>query len=135
MDERGFQPVASCPLSEAREAVPEATAAQAGFVAINTIVCQPHYVERFECLFCSRARMIDKMPGFLGMNVLKCQDPVEPYLVVSFWETEQHFHAWVGSAEFHEGHKRAFADLREYKERGEQPPMSSTFKTYSVLSR
>lgn len=107
----------------------------AGFVAINTIHCQPHYVERFECLFCSRVRAIDGMPGFLGMQVLKPGSPEEPYLVVSFWESEQKFEAWVGSEEFHAGHARAFADLRAAKEAGQEPPMTSTFRTYSVLTR
>lgn len=106
----------------------------AGFVAINRIHCKPHYTERFECLFCSRARAIDRMPGFLGMNVLKDKNPEAPYLVVSYWLSEAHFDAWVGSPEFHEGHKRAFADLKEFKERGEEPPMTSEFSVYTILT-
>lgn len=78
--------------------------------------------------------MIDRMPGFLGMNVLKCTESGKPYLVVSYWETEAHFQAWVGSPEFYEGHKRAFADLNASKERGEEPPMTSDFLTYTVLA-
>lgn len=134
MEDRGLSPESSCPLAQKPSGLSQELRAKAGFVAINTIECKPHYVERFECLFCSRARMIDKMPGFLGMNVLKCTDTDQPYLVVSYWESEAHFHAWVGSPEFHEGHKRAFADLRAYKERGEDPPMKSDFKTYKVLT-
>ncbi|MFK4985824.1 antibiotic biosynthesis monooxygenase family protein, partial [Klebsiella pneumoniae] len=71
------------------------SAARAGFVAINYIACKPDYKERFECLFCSRARMIDNMPGFLGMKVLRCTEANEPYLVVSFWTEEDAFKAWV----------------------------------------
>lgn len=135
MEERGFQPVSSCSLSSARPSVSPEQETRAGFVAVNYIDCKPNYVERFECLFCSRARMIDNMPGFIGMKVLKCEEEGQPYLVVSYWETKAHFEAWVGSPEFHEGHKRAFADLKEYRERGEEPPMSSSFKTYTVLAR
>ncbi|MFQ3677419.1 MAG: antibiotic biosynthesis monooxygenase [Fimbriimonadaceae bacterium] len=124
----------ACPVRRAPESADPQVRARAGFVAINFIDCQPHYAERFECLFCSRARMIDTMPGFLGMNVLKCTESGEPYLVVSYWETEAHFQAWVGSPEFHEGHKRAFADLKAHRERGEEPPMTSRFKTYTVLT-
>lgn len=111
-------------------AVPEG----AGFVAINTIRCRADYTERFECLFCSRAKAIDRMSGFLGMHVLKCKSPDEPYLVVSYWTDEASFKAWVGSPEFHEGHARAFADLKAAKERGEQPPVTSDFHTYDVLT-
>jgi len=125
---------ASCPL-EAAPTVSLDTLAKASFVAINTIHCQPHYQERFECLFCSRVRAIDEMPGFLAMQVLKPADEGEPYLVVSYWESEERFHAWVGSEAFHAGHARAFADLKAAKEAGQEPPMTSTFRTYSVLAR
>lgn len=104
------------------------------FVAINYITCRPDYADRFESLFASRAHAIDRMPGFLGMEVLKCTEGGRPYLVISRWKDEQSFKAWVGSPEFHEGHKRAFDDLRQAKERGEQPPMSSDFLTYEILT-
>lgn len=107
---------------------------RAKFVAINYITCKPHYSEKFECLFCSRARAIDRMPGFIGMNVLRAQDTNEPYLVVSYWESKESFEAWVGSPEFLEGHKRGFEDIREAKERGEEPPMTSRFLTYDVVT-
>lgn len=115
--------------------VPAGAAERAGFVAINTIHCKPHYRERFEELFCSRVRAIDAMAGFLAMTVLKPESEEEAYLVVSYWEHEAQFEAWVGSDEFHAGHKRAFADLKAAKEVGEEPPMTSTFRTYSVLAR
>lgn len=124
-----------CALNADRSRVNPEQESAAGFVAINYIDCQAHYQERFECLFCSRAKMIDNMPGFIGMKVLKCEEEGQPYLVLSYWENKESFEAWVGSPEFYEGHKRAFADLKEYKERGEEPPMKSDFKTYSILSR
>ncbi len=108
---------------------------RAGFVAINTIHCQPHYRERFEELFCNRVRAIDGMKGFLGMTVLDPASVDEAYLVVSYWEDASQFEAWVGSEEFHAGHARAFADLKAAKDAGEEPPMTSTFRTYSVLAR
>jgi heme-degrading monooxygenase HmoA len=56
------------------------------------------------------------------------------YLVVSRWASKEAFEAWVGSPEFVEGHKRGFADIAEAKRRGEESPMKSTFKTYTVLT-
>jgi heme-degrading monooxygenase HmoA len=41
------------------------------FVAINRIYCHDDYRERFEQLFATRAHAIDRMPGFLGMQVLR----------------------------------------------------------------
>ena len=106
----------------------------ATFVAVNEIHCEPDYCERFECLFCTRAQAIDRMPGFIEMMVLRPNEPGKPYLVVSRWKDEASFRAWVGSPEFHEGHQRAFADLAEAKKKGETPPMKSDFGTYTVLA-
>ncbi len=105
-----------------------------GFVAINYIDCTPDYQNRFEELFKSRAHAIDRMSGFQFMNVLKPSQPSEPYLIVSFWDSEECFKSWTNSPEFIEGHKRGFEDIKKAKEMGVEPPMKSTFKTYSVLT-
>ncbi|NOS90911.1 MAG: antibiotic biosynthesis monooxygenase [Cyclobacteriaceae bacterium] len=103
------------------------------FVAINYIKCEDHYRERFEQLFASRAHAIDRMPGFLNMEVLKPNDQGE-YLIVSHWESEEQFKKWTSSPEFLEGHKRGFEDIRKAREEGKTPPMTSSFKTYKVIT-
>jgi heme-degrading monooxygenase HmoA len=105
------------------------------FVAINYIDCEPHYIERFEQLFASRAHAIDRLPGFRHMQVLKPKEDGGSYLVVSHWDSEEEFKAWTKSPEFLEGHKRAFADMAKAREEGHTPPMKSTFKVYDVISR
>ena len=105
------------------------------FVAINYISCKDHYKERFEELFATRAKAIDRLPGFRFMEVLKPQEKDGNYLIVSHWETEEHFKEWTKSPEFIEGHKRGFEDIKIAKEKGEEPPMTSSFKTYMVISR
>jgi heme-degrading monooxygenase HmoA len=104
------------------------------FVAINYISCEEHYRSRFEELFGSRAHAIDRLPGFVRMEVLKPHAEGE-YLIVSQWESEEAFRTWTTSPEFLEGHKRGFEDLKKARERGEKPPMKSSFKTYQVLTR
>lgn len=104
------------------------------FVAINYIDCEADYKGRFEELFTTRAGAIDRMPGFKNMHVLKPSDDSGSYLVVSYWDTEEQFKAWTGSAEFLEGHKRGFADMARAKAEGKTPPMKSTFKTYSIIT-
>lgn len=104
------------------------------FVAINYIKCEDHYRERFEQLFATRAHAIDRMPGFINMEVLKPNDQGE-YLIVSHWESEEQFKKWTSSPEFLEGHKRGFEDIRKAREEGKTPPMTSSFKTYLVISR
>jgi len=104
------------------------------FVAINYIDCKEEYKPRFEELFGTRAKAIDKMPGFRFMNVLKPQTPEAPYLIVSYWDSETHFKEWTNSPEFIEGHKRGFEDIRKAREEGLEAPMKSTFKTYEVIA-
>lgn len=103
------------------------------FVAINYIHCEEHYRERFEELFGTRAHAIDRMPGFVDMQVLKPHQDGD-YLIVSHWETEDAFKTWTSSPEFLEGHKRGFEDIKLAKQRGEKSPMSSSFKTYKVIA-
>jgi heme oxygenase (mycobilin-producing) len=105
------------------------------FVAINYISCKPHYKERFEQLFSSRAHAIDKLPGFIDMEVLKPNEEDDKYLIVSYWASEENFKTWTKSPEFLEGHKRGFEDIKTAKEKGEEPPMHSSFKTYKVIAR
>lgn len=104
------------------------------FVAINYIKCEDHYRERFEQLFATRAHAIDRMPGFINMEVLKPNDQGE-YLIVSHWESEEQFKKWTSSPDFLEGHKRGFEDIRKAREEGKTPPMTSSFKTYQVITR
>ncbi len=104
------------------------------FVAINYINCKPDYEDRFEELFATRAKAIDKMPGFQNMHVLKPQQPGEAYLIVSYWNNEEDFKTWTTSPAFLEGHKRGFADLKQAKEEGKEAPMTSTFKVYQLIS-
>lgn len=104
------------------------------FVAINYITCKEHYREKFEYLFKTRARAIDRMPGFIRMEVLRPKKDGDSYLIVSHWESEENFKAWVGSPEFIEGHQRGFEDIKEAKARGEESPLSSDFRTYEVIT-
>jgi heme-degrading monooxygenase HmoA len=108
---------------------------EATFVAINYITCSPDYRERFEQLFGSRAHAIDRMPGFRHMQVLRPAEEGDAYLVVSHWADEAAFKAWTGSPEFLEGHKRGFDDVRKAREEGRTPPMTSSFKTYTIFAR
>lgn len=124
----------------------------AAFVAVNYITCTPEYRKRFEELFATRAKAIDRMPGFCGMQVLKPEgkpkrpkkapndvsQPIDDqgaYLIVSYWRRREDFEGWTGSPEFLEGHKRGFEDVRKAKEAGEEPPMTSAFHTYEVIAR
>lgn len=107
----------------------------APFIAVNRIAVRDDYRDRFEELFATRAQAIDELPGFKRMSVLRPAREDEPYLVMSEWESESSFQAWLKSPEFLEGHRRGFADVAAAKAKGEEPPMKSDFLTYEVVSR
>ena len=120
------------------------------FIAINYIDCREEYRERFRELFATRAHAIDHMPGFQWVKILEPrafershnnpefekggEEGMTTYLIVSCWDSEDNFKHWTGSPEFVEGHRRGFEDMRRFKEEGKEPPMRSTFKTYSVIA-
>jgi heme-degrading monooxygenase HmoA len=104
------------------------------YVAVNYIQCNADYRERFEQLFATRAHAIDTMPGFIDMHVLRPSKEGDSYLIVSYWDNEEAFKSWTSSPAFIEGHKRGFADIAKAREEGRPAPMSSDFKTYTIIA-
>ncbi|ADH64040.1 Antibiotic biosynthesis monooxygenase [Allomeiothermus silvanus DSM 9946] len=84
------------------------------FVTMNRIPVNPEYTRQFEENFQRRARLVDRMPGFIRNLVLRPANPAEqPYVVMTFWESQAHFEGWVESPEFKEGHARSGTLPRE----------------------
>ncbi|VCU54967.1 Heme-degrading monooxygenase HmoB (plasmid) [Thermus thermophilus] len=77
------------------------------FVTMNRIPVRPEYAEQFEEAFRQRARLVDRMPGFIRNLVLRPKDPGDPYVVMTLWESEEAFRAWTESPAFKEGHARS----------------------------
>ncbi|TVR20100.1 MAG: antibiotic biosynthesis monooxygenase [Anaerolineaceae bacterium] len=77
------------------------------FVVCNRIPVKPEHAEAFEERFADRAQMVDGMEGFVSFNLLRPKDQDDPYIVMTFWETEAHFVAWTTSDAFKEGHARS----------------------------
>ena len=77
------------------------------FVVMNRIPVNPEYAHRFEEVFRTRARLVGRMPGFIRNLVLRPKNPGDPYIVLTFWESEVAFRAWTESPAFKEGHARS----------------------------
>ncbi len=60
----------------------------------------------FEGSWSQRAGMVDHMPGFQGMEVLRDGQQAGHYLVVTHWDTKEDFERWASSPEFTAGHAR-----------------------------
>lgn len=83
------------------------------FVVMNRIPVSPEFQEAFEERFRSRAREVDRMPGFVRNWVLRPVDPEDPYVVVTVWESREAFEAWTRSEAFQRGHARSSTLPRE----------------------
>jgi heme oxygenase (mycobilin-producing) len=57
----------------------------------------------FEKRFEGRARLVETMPGFIRLEILR---PIKSdyYVVLTHWKDEASFRAWTESSEFKEAH-------------------------------
>jgi heme oxygenase (mycobilin-producing) len=57
----------------------------------------------FEKRFEGRARLVETMPGFIRLEILR---PIKSdyYVVLTHWKDETSFRAWTESSEFKEAH-------------------------------
>ncbi len=74
-------------------------------VAVNRIFVKPEHREAFEERFRTRARLVETMPGFVRMEILRPMDG-EDYMVMTWWKDKESFEAWVNSEAFRKGHAR-----------------------------
>ena len=73
-------------------------------VVSNRIQVAKGHEKEFEERFQGRAGLVEKMPGFIRLEILK---PIKSdyYVVHTYWENADAFHAWSESPEFKEAHK------------------------------
>lgn len=76
------------------------------FVVCNRVKVNPQHIAAFEELFLSRAHAVDQTPGFVSFQLLRSEKPADSYIVMVTWESKQHYHAWVKSDAFKQGHSR-----------------------------
>ncbi|MCK9249337.1 MAG: antibiotic biosynthesis monooxygenase [Solirubrobacteraceae bacterium] len=89
-------------------------------VKINAIEVAPERGPMLEERFAQRASEVEKMPGFLGFELLRPVEGETRYFVYTRWESEEHFQAWVKSQAFTRGHAHANRDAQG----GEQKPVA-----------
>ncbi len=80
-------------------------------VKINAITVPHERRADFEQRFATRAGQVSSAPGFESFELLAPNDDREVCLVITHWESEEAFAAWLGSADFSAGHA-------QHRERG-----------------
>lgn len=76
-------------------------------VICNRIPVNPDHATAFEERFADRANLVDGMPGFVSFQLLRPKKADDPYVVMTFWESEEHFKGWTESDAFKKGHARS----------------------------
>ncbi|MDP9023273.1 MAG: antibiotic biosynthesis monooxygenase [Actinomycetota bacterium] len=76
-------------------------------VKINALDVPPHMADTLEERFAARAGEVEKLPGFEGFSLLRPTDEGGRYFVVTRWESEDAFQAWVDSDAFRKGHAQS----------------------------
>ncbi len=73
-------------------------------VVSNRIQVAKGHEKEFESRFEGRAGLVEKMPGFVRLEILR---PVQSdyYVVLTYWDNADAFRAWTESPEFREAHK------------------------------
>jgi heme oxygenase (mycobilin-producing) len=73
-------------------------------VKINAIEVPEGRGETLEERFRARAGEVERMPGFLGFELLRPTAGETRYFVYTRWASEEAFRAWVESDAFRRGH-------------------------------
>ena len=76
-------------------------------VKINAIEVPEGAGPELERRFAARAGAVEKSPGFEGFQLLRPVEGETRYFVMTWWESEDAFQAWVNSQDFAKGHANA----------------------------
>lgn len=76
-------------------------------VVCNRIPVNHEHGAAFEERFKDRSGLVDGMDGFIAFQMLRPSNPEDPYIVMTFWESHDHYTRWVNSEEFKQGHAQS----------------------------
>lgn len=76
-------------------------------IKINVLTVPAPMRDTLEERFGARAGEVEKTPGFESFELLRPTDDSDEYYVVTRWETEEAFNAWVESRAFQQGHAQS----------------------------
>lgn len=81
-------------------------------VKINAITVPEGMGPELERRFAARAGLVQDQPGFEAFQLLRPVENEERYFVMTWWDSEESFQAWLTSQDFAKGHAQASADAQ-----------------------
>ena len=100
---------------------------EGGFVAVSEISVPASGRAALDAAFADRLGAVDGWPGFRGLQVWASREVEESLLMVSWWDSEACFTAYMGSSDHRESHRRIPTGATRPRARG--------FKRYGVIAR
>lgn len=92
-------------------------------VKINAITVREGSGDELARRFAKRAGAVDDASGFEGFDLLQPNDDRDTWLVVTRWEDEASFNAWVSSPAFAHGHRGEHPTGSDQGEGSTPPPV------------
>ncbi|MDH3326549.1 MAG: antibiotic biosynthesis monooxygenase [Gammaproteobacteria bacterium] len=85
------------------------------YVVMNRVMVNSGWEDEFETRFKKRSGEINKVTGFVSMQILKPDAANLPFIVLTHWQDKTAFEAWVHSDDFKLAHqnpmpKEAFSE-------------------------
>ncbi|WP_078553458.1 antibiotic biosynthesis monooxygenase family protein [Bacillus alkalicellulosilyticus] len=104
-----------------------------GFAVLNNISVTTEGRQAFERRFQQRARLIEEVPGFQAIRVLR---PIQSdtYIILTVWNEEQNFSNWQSSKAYEQAHKKRHTPQGIDQQQPIIFPRPSYVTTYSVTS-
>jgi len=99
------------------------------FVMMNRMTVPDDDREHFEELFKTRAKAVDRRPGFIKAEILR-PNKGNTYVVMTHWKDKESFLAWTKSGEYKEGHER----VGDFRNSDGKMRLSSSVEMYEVFA-
>lgn len=107
---------------------PDTTASgEGGFVTVSEIGVPSAGRAALDAAFADRLGAVDGWPGFRGLQVWASSEDAETLMMVSWWDSEACFKAYMGSADHRRSHRRIPT--------GDNRPRARGFRRYRVVAR
>ncbi|MCH7790621.1 MAG: antibiotic biosynthesis monooxygenase [Acidobacteria bacterium] len=100
-------------------------------IKINAITVPEGMGDEVAQRFAERASAVDDQEGFIGFSLMRPTDERRTWLVVTEWETEEAFDAWVASPAFAHGHRAAVDESKSGETSAEKPAMGLSAELWS----
>ncbi len=100
-------------------------------IKINAITVPAERGDLLAQRFAPRAHAMDSVPGSLGFELLRPEDGRDQWLVVTRWDSEDSYQAWVSSEEFAQSHRRSSSSAESSEGEASPKPAGTASEMWS----